>query len=100
MDITYVIESARATTETLAAGGAEITNTLGAYIGAGIALGGAGLGVGLGQGFASGKLAEGVARNPEMKGKIQSSAIVGMAISESAVIYALVIAIILIFVAK
>lgn len=91
IDITSVVQAA---TEGIS-GSVE---KMGAFIGAGIAVGTAGLGVGAGQGFAAGKIAEAVARNPEMRSKILSTTIIAIAISESGVIYGLVIAIILIFV--
>ena len=91
IDITSVVQAA---TEGIS-GSVE---KMGAFIGAGIAVGAAGLGVGAGQGFAAGKIAEAVARNPEMRSKILSTTIIAIAISESGVIYGLVIAIILIFV--
>lgn len=76
----------------------EMSDRLGAYIGAGIAMLG-GLGTGIGQGFAAGKASEAVARNPEAESKIRTMMIVGCAIAETASIYALIIAILLIFVA-
>ena len=74
----------------------EMSDKLGAYIGAGIAMLG-GLGTGIGQGFAAGKASE--AGNPEAESKIRTMMIVGCAIAETAAIYALIIAILLIFVA-
>lgn len=58
------------------------------------------IGTGLGQGYAAGKAAEAVGRNPEAEGKIRNMMIVGMAISESAAIYALIIAFLLLFLFK
>jgi len=81
----------------IAANVAESTDKLGAYIGAGIAMFGA-LGTGIGQGFAAGKASEAVARNPEAESKIRTMMIVGCAIAETAAIYSLIIAILLIFV--
>ncbi|MBD5423186.1 MAG: ATP synthase F0 subunit C [Mycoplasma sp.] len=66
-------------------------------VGAGLAAIG-GLGTGLGQGYASGKAADAVGRNPEAEAVIRKMLILGLAITESAAIYALVIAILLIFV--
>ena len=81
----------------------NVTNTItdkgAAYIGAGIAMFGA-LGVGAGQGYAAGKAAGAVARNPEAESKIRTMLIVGLGIAESAAIYALIISILLIFVAN
>lgn len=82
----------------IAANVGESTDKLGAYIGAGIAMMGA-LGTGIGQGFAAGKASEAVARNPEAESKIRTMMIVGCAIAETAAIYSLIIAILLIFVA-
>lgn len=66
-------------------------------IGAGLAIMG-GLGVGVGQGIASGKAVEAVGRNPEAEAQIRKMLILGLAITESAAIYALIISILLIFV--
>lgn len=67
-------------------------------LGAGIAML-AGIGVGLGQGIATGKALESIARQPEAKGDILSTMFIGLAMTETSVIFALVIAIILAFVA-
>ncbi len=75
----------------------EVTNKVGAYIGAGCAMVAAS-GVGVGQGVAGGMAAQGVARNPEVESKIRTLFIIGAAIAESSAIYALIIAILLIFV--
>ena len=58
----------------------------------------AGLGPGIGQGIAASKGAEGVSRNPDAASKIQSIMVLGIALAETTGIYALVIAILLIFV--
>lgn len=58
------------------------------------------IGTGIGQGYAAGKAAEAVGRNPEAEGKIRNMMIVGMAISESSAIYALIIAFLLLFLFK
>ena len=55
----------------------------------------AGLGSGLGQGFAAGKAAEAVARQPEARGSILSTMLVGAALAETCSIYGLIIALIL-----
>ncbi len=71
-----------------------------AYLGAGAGLAMlAGIGVGIGQGLSAGRAAEAVARNPEAESKIRTTLIVGLGIAESAAIYSLIIAILLIFVA-
>lgn len=70
---------------------------LGAGIGAGIAVL-TGLGSGIGQGLSAGLAAQGVARQPEAVGAIRSTMIVGQAVAETAGIYGLIVAILLMFV--
>ena len=67
-----------------------------ACLGAGVAMI-AGLGPGIGQGIAASKGAEAVGLNPEASGKIQSIMVLGIALSETTGIYALVVALLLIF---
>ena len=54
-----------------------------------------GLGSGLGQGFAAGKAAEAVGRQPEARGSIMSTMLVGAAVAETCSVYGLIIALIL-----
>ena len=63
----------------------------------GIGIGLAALGTGIGQGIGLAKAAEGVARNPGASGKITTTLIIGLAMIESLCIYALVVALILLF---
>ncbi len=65
-------------------------------IGAGIAMGLAALGVGIGQGLVAGNAMQGMARQPEIAGRITTTMIVGMAIMETALVLAFVIAIMLV----
>lgn len=65
-------------------------------IGAGTAMIG-GIGAGVGQGYAAGKAAEAVGRQPEARGTIMSTMLVGAAVAETSAIYSLVIAILLLF---
>ena len=58
----------------------------------------AGLGPGIGQGIAASKGAEAVGRQPEAKGDIIQTMILGQAVAETTGIYSLVIALILILV--
>ncbi|MCD8554503.1 MULTISPECIES: ATP synthase F0 subunit C [Seleniivibrio] len=69
------------------------------YIGAGLAIGVAALGTGIGQGNAIKGAVEGISRNPSAAGKISTTMIIGLALIESLAIYALVVALILLFVA-
>lgn len=64
---------------------------------AALGLGLAALGGGLGQGNAVGKAVEGIARQPEAGGSIQTAMIIGISFIESLTIYALVVALILLF---
>ncbi|MBQ4055159.1 MAG: ATP synthase F0 subunit C [Clostridia bacterium] len=59
----------------------------------------AGIGPGIGEGNAVAKACEAIGRQPEAKGSVTSSMLMGCAIAETTGLYALVIAILLIFVA-
>lgn len=67
-----------------------------AAIGAGLAALGC-IGGGIGTGNAAGKAVEGVSRQPEASGKILSALVIGAAFSEATSIYALLVALLLIF---
>ena len=80
--------------------GDAATTAAGDYLGwtaiaAGFAIGVAALGGGIGQGTAAASALEGIARNPGASGKIMCPFILGLALIESLVIYAFVIAIML-----
>lgn len=68
-----------------------------AVLGAGIAMGIAAVGPAIGQGFAAGKAVEAVGRQPEAVNSIRTVMLLGQAVSETTGIYALVVAILLIF---
>jgi F-type H+-transporting ATPase subunit c len=65
-------------------------------VGAGLALI-AGIGPGIGQGYAAGKACEAVGRQPEAKGDIIQTMILGQAVAETTGIYGLVVGMILLF---
>jgi len=65
-------------------------------IGAGLAVL-AGMFTAVGQGFAAGKAVEGIARQPEARGSLMSTMLIGCAVAETSGIYGLVIALILLF---
>ena len=67
-------------------------------LGAGIALI-AGIGPGIGEGYAVGQACAAIGRQPESKGSVTSTMIMGCAIAETTGIYGLIIGILLIFVA-
>lgn len=68
------------------------------FLGAGLAIGLAGLGAGIGMGRAVGGGLEGISRNPGAYNKIFTPMILGLAFLETIAIYALVVALILLFV--
>ena len=67
-------------------------------IGAGLGIGIAAHGTGQGMGQAISAACEGTARNPEASGKLTTTMLIGLALIESLCIYALVIALIMLFV--
>jgi len=67
-----------------------------AGIGAGIAIGLAVLGGGLGQGRAASAALEGIARNPGAAARIQTPMILGLALIESLVLFALVVSLMIV----
>lgn len=66
-------------------------------IGAGLAMI-AGIGPGIGQGYAAGKAAEAVGKRPKLQSSIVSTMLVGQAVAQTTGIYALIIALLLLFV--
>ncbi|HUX52577.1 MAG TPA: F0F1 ATP synthase subunit C [Spirochaetia bacterium] len=71
-------------------------NLFGAYIGSGIAIGLAALGGGIGIGILMAKVFESMARQPEVLAKMRPLMFIGIAFIEAIVLYALVIAILLV----
>ena len=67
------------------------------YLGAALAIGLGALGPGLGMGFLFGKVLEALGRNPEAGPKIQIPMFLGIAFTEAIAIYALVVALIILF---
>ncbi len=67
-------------------------------VGAGLAMIGA-IGAGVGVGLAASGGVQAMGRNPDAAGIIQTNMILGMAFAEAVAIYALVVAVMLIFVA-
>lgn len=79
----------------VAVAGLKVFSSIVTAAGFGIAL--AAIGTGLAQGMAIKGALEGTARNPEAGGKIQVTMIIGLALIESLCIYALVVALILLY---
>jgi ATP synthase F0 subunit c len=65
-------------------------------VGAGLAMTGA-IGAGAGIGIVVGGAVQGIARNPDASGTIQANMILGIAFAEAVAIYALVVALIILF---
>ena len=55
-------------------------------------------GIAIGMGLATAKAAEGISRQPEAEGKIRTSLMLGLVFIETAIIYALLVVILIIFV--
>lgn len=70
---------------------------LGKLIGAGLAMVGV-LGGGIGIGVVSGGAVQAMGRNPDATGTIQTNMILGIAFAEATAIYALVVALLILFV--
>jgi len=67
------------------------------FIGAGLAIGFGAIGAALGEGYTAGIASEALSQRPEKAGEVVRNMLVGQAIAESAAIFALVVAIVLIF---
>lgn len=66
-------------------------------IGAGLSMI-AGIGPGIGEGYAVGKACEAIGRQPESKGMVTSTMLMGCAVAETTGIYGFVVALMLMFV--
>ena len=87
-----LVASAAFAQETAAVATAANSNAGLIALGAGLAIGIAALGGALGQARTAAAALEGIARNPAAQGKIFTPMIIGLALIESLVIYAFVIA--------
>jgi ATP synthase F0 subunit c len=76
---------------------ATLTN-FAAYLGAGVAIGFGAVGAAIGEGYTAAQANVAVARNPKLSGELFKNMLVGQAVAESASIFALVIAVLLLFV--
>lgn len=68
-----------------------------ALLAAGFCMGVGAIGAALGEGFIGGKAVEGIARQPELQGVLTRTMILGDAIAETTGVYALIVALVLIF---
>ena len=84
--------------ETAALLNAKATIMAGCAVGAGLALI-AGIGPGIGEGYAVGKACEAIGRQPECRGQVTSTMIMGCAIAETTGIYGFVTGLLLMLLA-
>ncbi|MBD5154202.1 MAG: ATP synthase F0 subunit C [Oscillibacter sp.] len=83
----------------VAAAEEAVDNTVGLKaIAAGVCIGIAAAGGAIAMGMSTSKAAEGIARQPEAEGKIRTSLMLGLVFIETAIIYALLAVILIIFV--
>ncbi|MEK7549942.1 MAG: ATP synthase F0 subunit C [Patescibacteria group bacterium] len=66
-------------------------------IGAALAMGLGAIGPGIGLGILASKALEAIGRNPEAQGKVQTTMILAIAVTEAVAIYALVVALMILF---
>lgn len=95
---TAEVSDAPGTAEEAPAADAEESAIGDKAIGAGIAVGLAAAAGAIGMGIAVAKTSEATARQPEAEGKLRSSLMLGLVFIETAIIYALIVAILIIFV--
>lgn len=87
-------DEAAAQTEVMA----EASTTNWKAVASGLAIGIAAVGGALSMGLATGKAAESIGRQPEAEGKIRTTLMLGLVFIETAIIYALLAVILIIFV--
>lgn len=75
----------------------KVIFSVGAMLGAGLAIGLGAIGAGAGIGHAASGACEAVGRNPGVQGKVMMTMLVGMAMAESIAIYALVVSLVLLY---
>lgn len=76
---------------------AETAIKLASFTGAGICIGFGAIGAAIGEGYTAGLANEGISLKPEKSGEIMKNMLIGQAVAESAGIFALIIAILLVF---
>jgi len=79
---------------------ANAAKELGKLLGAGLSMGLGAVGPGVGLGIMIGKALESIARQPEVAGDVRTNMFIGIGVTEAVALYAFVVALILIFVAK
>lgn len=100
MLLVFVLASMAVAAEQTQTGVVDYTKAIvlaSSVIAAGIAMGVGALGAGLGMGQATSGASGAVGRNPEAQGKILLTMMVGMAMTESIAIYALVVSLVILY---
>ncbi len=95
---TYAAESANVETATEVVEENSSSDVGNKALAAGLAVGLAAAFGAIGMGISNAKANEGISRQPEAEGKIRSSMMLGLVFIETAIIYALIVAILIIFV--
>ena len=76
---------------------AAATQSMGAYIGAGVMIGGGAIGAGIGDGLVTSQLVAGLARQPEARGLLTTWMFIGVGLIEAYAVIALVFGILVLF---
>ena len=99
MNIAWAAEAAKQAQEVVQVSGIDSATLIkiAALLGAGFCMGVGAIGAALGEGFIGGKAVEGIARQPELQGVLTRTMILGDAIAETTGVYALIVALVLIF---
>lgn len=97
MDVALAAQQAVEVAQTVPIDGRIILRAA-ALLGAGLCMGLGAIGPGIGEGIVGGRACEGIARQPELRGVLTRTMVLGDAIAETTGIYSLIIAIILLFI--
>jgi F-type H+-transporting ATPase subunit c len=76
---------------------AAATQSMGAYIGAGLMIGGGAVGAGVGDGLVTSQLVAGLARQPEARGLLTTWMFIGVGLIEAYAVIALVFGLVVLF---
>lgn len=76
---------------------AAATQSMGAYIGAGLMIGGGAIGAGVGDGLVTSQLVAGLARQPEARGLLTTWMFIGVGLIEAYAVIALVFGLVVLF---
>ncbi len=94
----FAANSSDAATTTAVESAGGLSDTAAKALGAAIAIGLAAAGGAIAMGVVAGKSAEGIARQPEAQDKIRTTLMLSLVFIETAIIYALLVVILIIFV--